>query len=48
MRDIFLAYVEWMKDTALENHRAEMIVWAILEPHRKKRTKPPAIPKFLR
>jgi hypothetical protein len=48
MRDVFLAYVERLKDKAAENFRAETIVWAILEPHRKSKTKPPPLPKILR
>jgi hypothetical protein len=47
MRDVFLAFVEIAKETAAENYRTDMIVWAILAAAGSKR-KPPDVPKILR
>jgi hypothetical protein len=42
-----VAFVERMKDAAIERHRAETLVWAVLAPWQKTQSKPPAVPPIL-
>ncbi|MGH9685288.1 MAG: hypothetical protein ACRD4S_16960 [Candidatus Acidiferrales bacterium] len=48
LRDLFLAFIDRMKEAARRNYETELLVWAILAPHQKSRTKPPDLPKILR
>jgi hypothetical protein len=43
-----LAYVERMKDAALRSYKAEVLVWATLAPHQRRKKDPPAIPAILK
>lgn len=48
LRDLFVAFIERMREAAIERHRAEVLVWAVLAPYQKERSKPPAPPRILR
>jgi hypothetical protein len=48
LRDLFLAFVERLREAAVEQHRAAMLLWAVLAPHLKERSKPPALPAILK
>jgi hypothetical protein len=47
LRDLFIAFVERLKDAAIERHRAEVLIWAVLAPWQKQQTRPPALPAIL-
>lgn len=48
LRDIFLAYIERLRENARRNYEIELTVWATLAPHQKRRTDPPKLPRILR
>lgn len=48
LRDLFLAYLEAMRDAALANYNRDVLVWATLAPHQRRQTKPPDVPRVLR
>jgi len=48
LRDLFLAYLEMMKQRARETYYLDVMVWAILAPHRKRREKQPDLPRILK
>lgn len=48
LRDIFLAFIERMRQAAVERYRAELLVWAVLAPYQKRSQKPPEIPSILK
>lgn len=48
LREIFLAYLEALRDAARENYNRDVLVWAALAPHQKRASKPPDLPKVLR
>jgi len=50
LREVLLAFLERMKDRALEGYRHECLMWGVLEPHRAKehKQKPPAVPDILK
>jgi hypothetical protein len=48
LRDIFLAFVNYLQEMARENYATELMIWATLAPHKKKPGKPPEAPKILR
>lgn len=48
LREALLSYLARLKREAMENHRTELIVWAVLAPYSKKKTDPPRMPDILR
>jgi hypothetical protein len=50
LRDMFLAYIDRLKDDARKHYEFEVLVWAALAPHRRKGSekKPPDVPAILR
>lgn len=48
LRDMFLAYIDRLKDDARKHYEFEVLVWAALAPHKKKPGKPPDVPAILR
>lgn len=48
LRELLLAYVETMKEAALESYRHASIMWALTAPHSKKPPKPPRVPSILK
>jgi hypothetical protein len=48
LRDLFLAYLEMMKERARESYYLDTLVWAILAPHRKRRQQQPELPRILK
>jgi hypothetical protein len=48
LRDIFLAYIERLRESARRNYEIELIVWSSLAPHQRRKTDPPALPRILR
>jgi len=47
LRDLFVAFVERLKDAAVERYRADMLVWAVLAPWQKSQKRPPELPAIL-
>ncbi|MGA3295281.1 MAG: hypothetical protein ABSE45_15035 [Candidatus Acidiferrales bacterium] len=47
LRDLFLGFAERLREAAIERHRAEVLVWAVLAPWQKQKSKPPAPPRIL-
>lgn len=43
-----MAFVERMKEEAAAQYRNDLLVWAAMAPHMKKKAKPPQIPAVLR
>jgi hypothetical protein len=48
LRDIFLAYLEVLRESARRNYEQEVLVWAALAPHQRRKTDPPSLPRILR
>jgi len=48
LREAFLAYVARLKEEALKAFRFELLMWAALAPHAKKKTDPPKLPAVLK
>jgi hypothetical protein len=48
LREMFLAYIDRLKDEALKRYQFDVSVWAALAPHKKKQTQPPDVPAILR
>jgi hypothetical protein len=48
LRDVFLAFVNYLQESARENYANELQVWATIAPHKKRPGKPPEPPKILR
>lgn len=48
LRDLFLAYIARLRDTARRNYQVELLVWAILAPYQKRQTGPPDLPAILK
>jgi len=48
LRDLFLNFLEILKDNARAQYRADVLVWAVLAPYSKRGSKPPAIPSILK
>jgi len=48
LRDLFLAYIARLRETALRNYQTELLVWAILAPYQKRQSKPPDLPAILK
>lgn len=48
LREALLAYLARLRKEAMENHRIEFLVWAMLAPYGKKKTDPPRLPDILR
>lgn len=48
LRDLFLAFIERLRQAAVERYRAELLVWAMLAPYQKRSQKPPQIPSILK
>lgn len=48
LRDIMLAYVERMRDSAWRSYQLDLLVWSALAPHQRRKTDPPAVPKVLK
>lgn len=48
LRDIFVHFLEQLKDHAREQYRADLLRWAVLAPYQKRASKPPAIPSILK
>lgn len=48
LRELFLAFLDRMRETARRNYETELLVWAILAPHQKRAPKPPDVPALLR
>lgn len=48
LRDLFLGFIERMRDQMRRNYEVELLVWAVLAPHQKRQSKPPDVPALLR
>lgn len=48
LRDLFLQYVDRLREAARGNYEMELLVWAILAPYQKQSTRPPVVPSILR
>jgi hypothetical protein len=48
LRDMLLSYLERMTENAWRGYELEMLVWAALAPHQKRKKDPPALPRVLR
>lgn len=48
LRELFLGFLDRLRDQATRNYEIELLVWAILAPHQKRQSKPPDIPAILR
>ena len=50
IRELLIAYVDEVRQAALESYRWELLTWAVLEPHRDKNSagKPPKIPDIIK
>lgn len=48
LRDLFLAFIDRMRDQARRNYELELVVWALLAPHQQRPPKPPDVPAVLR
>lgn len=48
IREALLAFVERARETARQEYRSEVLVWAVTAPHMRKKTKPPDVPAILR
>jgi hypothetical protein len=48
LRDLFLGFIDRLRDQAQRNYEIELLVWAILAPHQKRPQKPPDVPDLLR
>lgn len=50
LRELLLAFLERIRDRAMEAYRWDVLTWAVLEPHRKEesRGKPPKVPDILK
>jgi hypothetical protein len=48
LRDLFLGFIERLRDQARRNYEVEMLIWATLAPHQKRQQKPPDVPALLR
>lgn len=48
LREALLAFENLLEKEAAAVYAQDVNVWALLEPHRKKKTKPPKLPKILR
>lgn len=44
IREALLAYVDRLRQQALDSYRHELLVWALLAPHQKKPPEPPKPP----
>jgi hypothetical protein len=47
LRDLFLAYLAILKRDAIARYHHDLMIWAVLAPHRKESTKPPRLPRIL-
>lgn len=48
LHEVLLAYVERLRDSALETYQHATLVWAMTAPHSKKPSKPPRAPAILK
>jgi hypothetical protein len=48
LRELFLAFVERMREHARRAYELDVLVWAVLAPYQKRRTNPPELPSILR
>lgn len=48
LRDLFLEFIERLRQEAREQYRAELLVWAVLAPYQKRPGSPPSIPSILK
>lgn len=48
LHEVLLAYVERVRDAALQQYNQSVLVWAITSPHMKKPPKPPRVPAILK
>lgn len=48
VRELLLAYIAMLKDSAMERYQSDLQVWATLAPHTKDPGKPPKPPKILK
>jgi hypothetical protein len=48
LRDVMLAFIERMRDSALRSYELELLVWSALAPHQRKKTDPPRLPRVLK
>lgn len=48
LRDLFLAYIEELRESARWSYQLELLVWSVLAPHQRRQTKPPDVPRVLR
>lgn len=48
LREALLAFQDLLEKDAASVYAQDVQVWALLEPHRKKKSKPPKLPKILR
>ena len=48
LRDLFLAYLARLRETARQTYQAELLVWAVLAPYQKRQSKPPDVPAILK
>jgi hypothetical protein len=48
LRDLFLGFIDRLRDQARRNYEVELIVWAVLAPHQKRQSKAPDLPEILR
>jgi hypothetical protein len=48
VREALLAFLDHLKKEAVEQYRHECLMWAVLNPHRKKSKSPPNVPAILK
>ena len=48
LRDLFMAYLEQLRERERLAYYVDVLVWAALVPHQKRQDKPPAVPQILR
>jgi hypothetical protein len=48
LHEVLIAYVEQMREAALDSYQHSIIVWALTAPHSKKPAKPPRVPAILK
>ena len=48
LRDLLLAYLEYLRAGARRNYEMELLVWSALAPHQRRKIDPPKLPRILR
>jgi hypothetical protein len=48
LRELFLGFLDRLRERARDNYELELLVWAILAPYQKHQTRAPNLPRILR